>query len=112
MCAAISRVAALSALLAGMVCIVPGLYQLVVSLRQAAPGTSGLGVVLKGEVGRLLLSIALFALVFIWVKPLDAVVFFATFAGLQVLVALVPLMEARRLMNHYRVPDKGDRGQD
>ena len=98
-CLAISRLAALSALLAGVVCIVPGILVLVMSLRPAPTGTTGLGKVLKGEAGKFLLSIAMFVLVFTLVKPLDAVVFFATFAGLQVIVGLVPLLEARKLMN-------------
>ena len=105
-CVAISRVAALSALLAGLVCVVPGVFQLLMSLRPAAPGTTGLGLVVKGEAGRFLLTAVMFALVFMLATPLDAVVFFVTFAGLQVLIAIVPLVEAqRRLARYRRQPD-------
>ena len=92
------QVAVVSALLAGVVCIVPGLFVLAVSMRPVAPGTTGLSQVIKGEIGKLGLTVLLFAVVFIWMKPLDVMVFFTTVAILQLCNAVIPLMDARRLL--------------
>ena len=88
-----------SALLGGLVCVVPGLYVLAMSIRPAASGSSGIGNVLRGEAGKFALSIMLFALIFTFVQPINVLVFFGTFVGLQLLYAIVPLIEAKRLEN-------------
>ena len=96
---AISRVAAWSALLAGAACIIPGLYVLAMSERSVPKGTTGLANVIRGEAGKYALTIAILALVFVFVRPLNGVAFFTTFICLQVAVAVVPLLEARALLN-------------
>ncbi len=89
--------AALSALVAGLVCLVPGLYVLVLSVREVRVGDSGFGLAVKAETGRFLLSAAGFVLVFVFLKPLNALVFFGVFVALQGFNILIPLKEAQRL---------------
>ena len=99
-CLTFDQVAAVSALAAGVCAVVPGLYMLLMSRRPVVPGDNGLGVAVKGEVGRLILTGCLFALVFVFVQPLSVVAFFATFVLLQLCVMIVPLLDARRLLKH------------
>lgn len=103
-CLAFNRVAAISALMAGMVCIIPGLYMLVVSLRPVTQTSTGLAHAVRGAAGKFALTVSMFALVFVFVRPLNAVVFFATFVMLQICVALVPFIESRRLENKRLLP--------
>ena len=83
-------VAAYSALLGGLACVLPGLYLFATSLQPPSAG-SGLGKALKGEAGRLAITIAIFLGVFALVRPLDVLAFFGAFAVLQLAywVALV-----------------------
>ena len=85
----------MSALLGGLVCVIPSGYVLMVSIRPGGDG--GLGQVLKGQAGKYVLSLLLFALVFAFVKPLNLVAFFGTFVGLQLMYAIVPWVAARQL---------------
>ena len=94
----LGRAAAVSALLAGAVCILPVLFVLVMSLRSVDPGSSGLALVIKGEAGKMAMTVALFAVVFVWVKPLDVAVFFGTVIILQLCTIAVPVMAARKLL--------------
>lgn len=89
--------AAVSALVAGGVCLLPGLYVLAVSTRQVRDGDSGFGLALRAEAGRFLLSGAGFALVFVFVSPLNIVVFFGVLIFLFGLNAYIPAREAQRL---------------
>ena len=98
LCLVFDRVAAISAVMAGITCVVPGCYTLVVSLRPVIKGDSGLSQALRGEVGKFALTIALFALVFVFVKPLNVWVFFGTFVGLQLCMAVVLLLQSRKLL--------------
>jgi len=98
LCLVFDRVAAISAVMAGITCVVPGCYTLVVSLRPVIKGDSGLSQALRGEVGKFALTVALFALVFVFVKPLNVWVFFGTFVGLQLCMAVVLLLQSRKLL--------------
>ena len=98
LCLGFDRVAAISAVMAGITCIVPGCYTLMVSLRPVIKSGSGLGQVLRGELGKLALTAALFALVFVFVKPLNVLVFFGIFVGLQLCMAVVLLLQSRKLL--------------
>jgi len=98
LCLVFDRVAAISAVMAGITCVVPGCYTLVVSLRPVIKGDSGLSQALRGEVGKFALTVALFALVFVFVKPLNVWVFFSTFVGLQLCMAVVLLLQSRKLL--------------
>lgn len=103
-CLAFNRVAVISALMAGMVCIIPGLYMLVVSLRPVTQTSTGLAQAVRGAAGKFALTVSMFALVFVFVRPLNAVVFFATFVLLQMCVALVPFIDSRRSENKRLLP--------
>ena len=92
------RVAAISALMAGITCVLPGCYTLVVSLRPVIKGDPGLSQALRGELGKFALTVALFALVFVFVKPLNVLVFFSTFVGLQLCMAATLWLGSRRLL--------------
>jgi len=93
LCLFFGGVAALSALLGGLVCILPNAF-LARRLGEgtASPG-SGMKQLLYGEFGRLGLTVVMFGAIFILVKPLDALSFFGTFVGLQAFVVLVPLWD-------------------
>jgi|TARA_Y100000310_G_C20621428_1_gene783516 ATP synthase protein I len=84
-------VAAYSALLGGMICVLPNAY-----LADRITRTKGLtreqkaGRWMRGETGKIMQSGVMFALVFIWIKPLDPVLLFLTFIGIQLLHWLVP----------------------
>ena len=92
------RVAAISALMAGITCVLPGCYTLVVSLRPVINGDPGLRKALRGELGKFALTVSLFALVFVFVKPLNVLVFFSTFIGLQLCMAATLWLGSRRLL--------------
>ncbi|MDA9679958.1 ATP synthase subunit I [Gammaproteobacteria bacterium] len=92
------RVSAVSALMAGIICVLPGCYTLVASWRPVIKGDSGLRQVLRGELGKYALTVALFALVFVFVKPLNVWVFFSTFIGLQLCMATTLWLGYRRLL--------------
>ena len=98
LCLVFDRVAAISAVMAGVTCVLPGCYTLMVSMRPVIKGDPGLSQALRGEVGKIVLTAALFALVFVFVKPLNVWVFFGTFVGLQLCVAGVLLLQSRKLM--------------
>ena len=98
LCLVFDRVAAISAVMAGITCVVPGCYTLVVSLRPVIKAGPGLSQALRGEVGKFALTVALFALVFVFVRPLNVLVFFSTFVGLQLCVAGVLWFGSRRLL--------------
>jgi len=88
----------MSALLAGIACIVPTIFTLFVSLKPVSPGETGLGQVLRGEAGRFVLTAAILAGIFVLIRSLNAGAFFGTFALMQICQAVVPLMAARRLL--------------
>ena len=98
LCLVFDPVAAVSALTAGITCIVPGCYTLVVSLRPVIEGDPGLNQALRGEAGKFAITVSLFALVFVFVKPLNVLVFFSTFIGLQLCMALVLWLQSRKLL--------------
>jgi F0F1-type ATP synthase assembly protein I len=70
----------------------------VVSLRPVIKGDPGLSQALRGEVGKFAITVSLFSLVFVFVKPLNIMVFFSTFVGLQLCMAVVLWLGSRRLM--------------
>ena len=72
--------------MAGVSSVAPGLYTLAVSLRPVAKGKTGLGNVVKAELGKFALTGSIFALVFVFIQPLNVLIFFGTFVGLQLLM--------------------------
>ena len=99
LCLLISGSAAISALMAGVVCIIPGLYVLLQSVRPVAVGATGMSYVLKGEIGKFILAACLFAGVFVFYKQLNVMAFFGMFVVLQLVYAVLPVIEARRVMS-------------
>ena len=105
-CLVIDRIAALSAFLAGVVCVVPGIYVWLVSQRAlsgssaegATTNASGMVVVVRSELGKYALLISLMAMVFVFVQPLNVVAFFATLVMLQLCAVVMPVWEARKLL--------------
>ena len=89
---------ALSVFLAGVSCILPTLFVTLMSLRPIPFGKSGIGQVLKGEVGKFLLTAALLTMIFTQYDTLKVVLFFCMFIFLQLCQILVPLVDARRLI--------------
>lgn len=88
----------ISALFAGISCVIPSVYVLLVSQRPVEKPETGLGLVLRSEIGKFALTIALLMAIFIFVKPLNIMAFFGTFVLLQMCHAVVPLLDARRLL--------------
>ena len=89
---------ALSVFLAGVSCILPTLFVTFMSLRPTPFGKSGIGQVLKGEVGKFLLTAALLTVIFTQYDTLKVALFFCMFFVLQLCQILVPLVDARRLI--------------
>jgi ATP synthase protein I len=100
-CLLIDLVTAYSSLLGGLACVLPGVYAVIrlnrVSAQTDVPPETGLKQVLFGELGKLALTIVVFIMVFMWVKPLVMASFFGTFVGLQCLNILIPVLDSRRL---------------
>ena len=107
-------VQAYSALLGGMVTVLPGYVaarrlRTSLSIRQPEIIGGGKSLVVRGELVKFALSVILFIAIFVLVKHLSAAFFFATFAGTQLLYLVLPVIEANRLRHRYR---KDGNGQD
>ena len=89
----LGSVAAYSALLGGLICVLPNTY-----LAYRLTHTDGLtreqkiGRWIQGETGKIVQSGIMFALVFMWIKPIDPMLLFLTFIGVQLLHWLVPIL--------------------
>ena len=100
-------IAAYSALLGGVVTVVPGFVaarRLRTGLAIKQPELHG-GVntlVVRGELIKFALSVILFIAIFALVTRLSAAFFFATFAGTQMLYLVLPVVEATRLRARFR----------
>ncbi len=92
-----SPVAAYSAMLGGVVAVVPNAFlALRLSLPRRDPGAAGLlRAAWIGELGKVMLTVLLFSVVFTAVKPLAAGALFAAFAGAQ-LAAFAGFLERSR----------------
>ena len=96
-CLMVSKVAGISALLAGVSSVLPSLIVFLISMKPITPGQTGLEQVLRGEVSKIALTIALLAGIFVLAEPLSVVVFFTIFALMQFCQVVVPLVDANRL---------------
>ena len=90
-------IAAYSAISGGLVCLIPGLYAAIRMTNKNGQHNDGLGTVIIGELGKLMLTIALFVIAFVLIDPLDAMSFFGTFVTLQLVYIAAPLFRANRL---------------
>ncbi|MFT7220569.1 MAG: ATP synthase protein I [Candidatus Azotimanducaceae bacterium] len=102
LCLLVDRFAVFSALLAGMVCVVPSAYVWLLSQRPMTTGSTGMGLVIRSELGKYALWISLMAVVFIFYEPLNVMAFFGTLVLLQISVVIGPVIEAQRLLNRHR----------
>ena len=84
-----STVAILSAL---MVVVVPGLYTLFVSSLPLETGSTGIGRVLKAEIGKYCITLSLLIGIFVSVEDLNPVIFFVSLLVLYFSPALLPLV--------------------
>lgn len=91
-------VSAYSALLGGLVAVLPNAFlALRLSLPRRDPGAAGLlRAAYIGELGKVMLTVLLFGVVFTAVRPLAAGALFAAFAGAQ-LAAFAGFLERRNL---------------
>jgi len=80
---AAGTVAAYSALLGGLICVIPNAWFAGRLLRKSGPGDSRafLSAAYVGEAGKLIITAALFALVFSQVRPLHAPALFVAFVA-------------------------------
>tara|TARA_Y100001934_G_scaffold260498_1_gene332795 strand:+ start:663 stop:1067 length:405 start_codon:yes stop_codon:yes gene_type:complete len=95
---AFSKVVTISIVLAGLSSILPTMFVALVSLQSTTHIGTGLGRVLKGEAGKLVLTIALLTGIFALVEVLSVAAFFGTFIVMQLCQMIVPLLDAQRLM--------------
>ena len=95
-------VAAYSAISGGLICLIPGLYAAMRMTMKIGVDNAGLATVAMGELGKLVLTIALFLVVFAFIEPLDVMSFFGTFVTLQLVYIAAPLYRANRLRYRRR----------
>lgn len=78
-------VAAYSAVLGGLVCVIPSAFlgARMMAVREAPNPHTLLRAAYLGEAGKWLLSFILFVLVYVWVKPLNPAAFLAGFVVAQ-----------------------------
>ena len=89
----LDKVSAYSALLGGMVCVIPSAflaYRFVNALGMARNRV--FGYLMLGELGKLIFTGILFALVFMFIEPLETLLFFVTFIGVQALHWFAPIL--------------------
>ena len=91
------RVAAYSALLGGFICWLPSCYFAFKAFRFSGARAADKIVrsMYAGEVGKMFLTMALFTVVFIRVRPLDALALFAGFVLIQSVNWFVPFFMSR-----------------
>jgi ATP synthase protein I len=94
-CAIFDGVAAYSILLGGVTCIIPSAFSAWRLLRETADPGAAVGHMIMAETGKLLVTVAIFIAVFLLVEPLDVLLYFGTFIGLQSFYILVPLWQER-----------------
>lgn len=85
-------VAAYSALLGGLICVIPNSYLAIrISFTDGLSAAQRTGRLIQGEAGKLIQTVLLFGLVFGWVRPLQSAVLLLSFIGIQLLHWLVPV---------------------
>ncbi len=91
------RISGFSALLGGLICLLPNAYlALRLTLPRSDPGASGLvRAAYIGELGKIVLTVLLFGLVFSLVRPVDPVALFSGFIVTTMLTLFGFLMRDR-----------------
>lgn len=96
LCLYVDWVAAFSALLGGLTCVVPNFFLAGRLSGGAARQGPALKQLLFGELGKLGLTALMFVATFILVEPLNMLAFFGTFVGLHVFFIVIPLLDKYR----------------
>ena len=89
----------LSALMGGAIAVLPNAF-LAALLMTPGAGTSAralLGAAWLGEIGKLVLTVLLFAAVFILVRPISGLAVFGGYIAAQMVILCAPLMGSERL---------------
>ncbi len=90
----IGQVAAYSALLGGMICFIPNIWMVRQTFRYSGARAAKdiINSFYKGEVGKFLLTVAAFILVFTQVKQLEPFTLFGTFMLMQAVYWIAPYL--------------------
>ena len=96
-------VAAYSIGLGGMVALGPGAFMGWRMGYQVSSSGQALRSLVMGQVGKLGITVAMFAMVFVWVKPLNVLMFFLAMVLIMLVNIFVPLMQ--------KLPGLRSRGQ-
>ena len=107
---AFGSVAGYSALLGCLIAALPNAFlALRLSLPRAEPGAKALmRAAYIGELGKLAITLLMFGIVFVTVRPIAAVPLFATFAVTALAPSLGLLVSDRKKQNKERLSDDGD----
>ncbi len=84
--------AAVAILAALAVVLVPGLYTLFVGSLPLDSGSTGIGIVLKAEIGKYCIKLSLLILIFVSIKDLNPMIFFISLLVLYFSPALLPFV--------------------
>jgi ATP synthase protein I len=103
------RVAGYSALLGSLVCVIPNAF---LALRLVAPRRDpGAGALVRaayiGELGKLGLTVLMFSIVFVLVRPLSAAALFAGFIAAQLMILAGLLLSNKRETEETTSNDNG-----
>ena len=97
LCLIVDWVAAYSIMLGGLTCAVPNAL-LAWRIGRVADPNGALKSLVRGELGKLVMTAVIFAAVFLWVKPLEVMIYFIALVLVMLLNMLVPLIEAKKTM--------------
>ncbi|MGD8339445.1 MAG: ATP synthase subunit I [Gammaproteobacteria bacterium] len=91
--------AGFSALMGGVAAVLPNAFlaALLLTPRAGSSARALLGAAWVGEIGKLMLTVLLFAVVFIAVRPISAPAVFAGYIAAQLVILCAPLMGSERL---------------
>jgi ATP synthase protein I len=84
---------AYSVLLGGLTCVIPSAFMAWRIGRETADPSKALKSLVRGEIGKLLLTAAIFTAVFLWIESLQVAYFFIAIVVVMLLNIFVPLFE-------------------
>lgn len=90
---------AYSILLGGLTCVLPSWFMAWRMGRESADPSTALKYLVRGEMGKLLLTAVIFSAVFLWVKPLNAAYYFMALVAVMLFNIFVPLFDIYRNSN-------------
>ena len=93
LCLFVSWVAAYSVLLGGLACALPSAFMAWHMTRKVVNPAMAITHVVRGEIGKFALTVAMFSGVFFWVQPLEIGSFFTTLIVCMCLNIVVPVLK-------------------